>query len=156
MTVVGCVQTAKNNIVLNTEALRSRKTCGSPIKNPRNLFMSGSLSFAAAAQAIPELTTLKDSIEVVIIGYHHCPFSKRALAAKDRHPRWRESGRVLFVGYDFGATGPFKQASKYRGSFPIVYVKKDGKFEHIGGGDDFDAYVTRELASKQGRPSLIL
>ena len=82
----------------------------------------GSITFEAASKAIPELTTLKDSIEVVIIGYHHCPFSKKALASKYRIDRWRESGRVLFVGYDFGATGPFKQTSKYRGSFPIVFA----------------------------------
>lgn len=115
--------------------------------------MADQLKFEMAAKAIPELTTLNDKIEVIIIGYHHCPFSKKALAAKDRHPRWKESGRVLFVGYDFGATGPFKQSTKYRGSFPIVYVKKDGHFEHIGGGEDFERYVSEH---SKGKASLIL
>lgn len=119
--------------------------------------MTDRLSFEAVSQAIPELTTLKDSIEVVIIGYHQCPYSKKALAAKDRWPRWKESGRVLFVGYDFGATGPFKQRTRYRGSFPLVYVKKDGRFEHIGGGNEFETYVNRELlAAPASRSALIL
>lgn len=119
--------------------------------------MADPLSFAAASKAIPELTTLKDSIEVIIIGYHHCPFSKKALAAKDRHPRWKESGRVLFVGYDFGATAPFKQTTKYRGSFPLVYVKQpDGHFEHIGGGEEFDAYVSRSMSHNKSKVSMVL
>lgn len=121
--------------------------------------MSDSLSFEAAQKAIPELTTLKDNIEVVIIGYHQCPYSKKALAAKDRDDRWKQSGKVLFVGYDFGATGPFRTAAKYRGSFPVVYVKNAaGHFEHVGGGDEFDALVSRRAAGGSGarRTSLVL
>lgn len=103
------------------------------------------LDFEAAARSIPELQTLSEKIEVVIIGYHHCPYSRKALAAKDRHPRWKQSGRVLFVGYDFGGTDEFKRQSKYRGSFPIVYVRNPDtkEFEHIGGGDDLDEYVNK-------------
>lgn len=104
--------------------------------------MADQLDFAQAVKAIPELGSLNDRVEVVIIGYQNCPYSKKALAAKERHPRWKESGRVLFVSYDFGATGPFRQATLYRGSFPVVYVKRDGQFFHVGGGDDFDAYVS--------------
>jgi len=107
------------------------------------------LDFQSAAEAIPELKTLNDKIEVVIIGYHHCPYSRKALAAKDKHPRWKQSGRVLFVGYDFGATGGFKSKTKYVGTFPIVYVRNPAthEFEHIGGGEDLEKYVDKVNSS---------
>jgi hypothetical protein len=112
--------------------------------------MSDSLSFEKAQEAIPELTDLNEDIEVVIIGYHECPYSKKALAAKNRVKKWSgQSGKVLFVGYDFGGTGAFKQTSRYRGSFPIVYVKQtDGEFKHVGGGEDFERYVSKMDSAK--------
>ena len=73
----------------------------------------------------------------------------KALAAKDKHPRWKQSGRVLFVGYDFGATGGFKSKTKYVGTFPIVYVRNPAthEFEHIGGGEDLEKYVDKVNSS---------
>ena len=116
------------------------------------------LGFDQAAKAIPELATLRENkpdVEVVIIGYHNCPYSRKALAAKGRHPKWQQSGHVLFVAYDFGATGPFRETTKYRGTFPLVYVKQsDGTFQHIGGGTEFEAYVDARSSKSQASSQL--
>lgn len=104
------------------------------------------VDFHTLAQAIPELQSLNDRIEVVIVGYDSCPYSKKALRASKNHPRWKESGRVLFISYEFGATGALKSATGYRGSFPLVYVKQEGKFQYVGGGDAFEEYVEQKIA----------
>jgi hypothetical protein len=105
--------------------------------------MSDRVSFEKIAEEIPELKTLNDKIEVVIVGYHTCPYSRKALEARLRHPRWKHSGHVLFVGYNFGDTDSLRRTTNYKGTFPLVFVKQegDGQFKHIGGGNDFNAYV---------------
>lgn len=106
-----------------------------------------SLSFEHAQQAIPELNHVDPNVSVIIIGYNTCPYSKKALAAseklKAKSPIHR-SKKVLFVGYEFGGTGEFKQKSNYRGSFPVVYLRNQhGKFDHVGGGTDLEELVNR-------------
>ena len=101
------------------------------------------ITFQQAGKAIPELLDLDSKIEVVIIGYNSCPYSAKALAAKNRHPKWKHPGHVAMAGYEFGEIGPFKHASGYQGTFPIVFVLnlKTKQFEYVGGGTDFERYV---------------
>lgn len=104
------------------------------------------LSFASAAKAIPDLNKEADSkVEVIIIGYKDCPYSRKALSAADRHPKWGAKQKyVLFVAYDWGATDDFREKSGYaHGSFPVVFVRdpKSRKFEHVGGGTELDQLV---------------
>ncbi len=105
------------------------------------------LEFKRAADSIPELQTLDDKIEVVIIGYPHCPYTRKALSAKNRHPKWKQSGKVLLIEYEMEAADGFRRKAGYRGKFPIVYVRnlETMQFKHIGGGDDLEEYVNTSL-----------
>ena len=105
------------------------------------------LSYAKVQSVIPELK--KKDYEVVILGYHSCPYSAKAQSALQKHivRSKKFKDKSIFVGFDWGETGELKRATGYSGSFPIVFVRnKQGKMEHIGGGNDFSEWVDRDLS----------
>jgi len=90
-------------------------------------------------KAIPELA--QKHYDVIIIGYHSCPYSKKAQAALMRVKKWK--GKSIFVGYEFGGTEGLKEETGYHGTFPVVFVYDGHKMVHVGGGTDFAELVEK-------------
>ena len=103
------------------------------------------LSYEKFQEVIPELKHKK--YDVVIIGYHTCPYSKKAQDALTRVKEWK--GKSVFVGYNFGDTEDLKRHTGYRGSFPIVFVRHGDRMVHVGGGNDFADLVDKKIGPKK-------
>lgn len=85
---------------------------------------------------------LKDQdVDLVVIGYTTCPHTARVVKMSRHHDHYKKKGKTAIVTFDFGSN-PYK--SKYKGTFPVVYVRdKKGRFVHVGGADQFISLMTR-------------
>jgi len=91
---------------------------------------SSEVKFELVKELVAEL--LEDQVSVVIIGYEHCPFSKIALDAAKLI-----KAKVAFIQITRESADNVKTKLKYQGTFPIVFWKRNGYWQHIGGGTEF-------------------
>ena len=90
--------------------------------------------------------------ELIIFGYEQCPYSAKARNALEKHisikgTSSRFKNKSVFIGGDWDQIGKWRKNVNHSGSFPVIFMrnKNTKKMEYIGGGNDFEAFVEKDL-----------
>ena len=78
-------------------------------------------------------------LELVMIGYPYCPFSKKAQSLILNHEKYKNHYKFILIDSNqekpFCDSATFRQEFKYDGTFPIIFIKEKDGFFMIGEKD---------------------
>ncbi len=92
---------------------------------------------------------LKVPFAVTVIGMSGCPFSQMAYEAVNQEPSLRHNNRFILFGEHemlehYKSASEFAAQTKYKGTYPLVFVQMNGYIVHIGGARDLQNWILKK------------
>ncbi len=113
-----------------------------------------SVPFEVVAEIFPE--TNDKNLNLVILGYSFCPYSKMTLAALEDEIAQGEKymgGHTVFVSFDERSDPKLlelRREARYDGTMPVIFMRdaKSRKMSHLGGANEFMNHLKKKKSSR--------